>query len=94
MRGVMDYERYWINVNWIKINLWIGTFSDDEKAAFKKLGNERDLCMIAWMTQRWCRIGNPDKKPVVPCDPDLRKAISLMKKLGVPWDRMLPSDYD
>ena len=41
MRGVMDYERYWINANWIKINLWIGTFSEDEKAAFEQPDERR-----------------------------------------------------
>lgn len=47
MRGGMDYERYWINENRIKIDLWIGTFSDDEKAVFNKLGNERDPCITS-----------------------------------------------
>jgi hypothetical protein len=46
------------------------------------------------MTQRLRRFGNPKAQLGIPRDPDLREAVSLMKKLGVPWDRMLPDDYD
>jgi hypothetical protein len=94
MRELTESELGWLNADWIKIAGWIGTFTDDEKAAFEKLGDAGDLCMIAWMTQRLRRFGNPKTKPVIPRDPDLREAVLLMKKLGVPWDRMLPDDYD
>lgn len=94
MRELTESEMGWLNADWIKIAGWTRTFTEDEKAAFEKLGEAQGLCMTAWMTQRLRRFGNPKAKPVIPRDPNLREAVSLMKKLGVPWDRMLPDDYD
>jgi hypothetical protein len=93
MREITERELNWLNSDWIKVAGWIGTFSEDERRAFESLGDACSLCEITWMTQRLAR-RNAYAEPVIPDDPDLREAVQLMKDHGVPWDRMLPDDYD
>jgi hypothetical protein len=45
MRELTESEMGWLNADWIKIAGWTRTFTEDEKAAFDKLGEAQGLCM-------------------------------------------------
>lgn len=81
------------NVDWIKVAGWLRTFSEEERQLlemFKECSGT--LCNRAWLAQRQYRLSHGKRGTEIVTDPDLHKALLLMRAAGIPCDRMHPDD--
>lgn len=81
------------NADWIKVAGWFRTFTDAERQLFETFdGCSSNLCKRAWVAQRQYRLSHGKWGTEIVTDPDLHKALLLMRAAGVPCDRMHPDD--
>jgi len=83
------------NADWIKVAGWFRTFSDEERHLLETLrGCSSSLCNRAWLAQRQYRLSHGKSGTEIVTDPELHKALILMRAAGIPCDRMHPDDEE
>ena len=81
--------------DWLKVAEWLRTFSQEERQLLKSFkGCDSDLCSRAWLAQRQYRLSHGKWGMEILTDPDLHKALLLVRAAGIPCDRMHPDDEE
>ena len=95
LKGVLCLDDSPENADWIKVAGWFRTFSDAERRLLETFrGCSRSLCNRAWLAQREYRLSHGQSGTEIVTDPDLHKALLLMRAAGIPCDRMHPDDEE
>ena len=93
LKGVLCLDNSSENAEWIKVAGWFRTFTDAERQLLDRFeGCSRSLCNRAWLAQRQYRLSHGQSGTEIVTDPDLHKALLLMRAAGIPCDRMHPDD--
>ena len=95
LKGVLCLDNSPDNADWIKVAGWFRTFTDAERQLLDRFqGCSRSLCNRAWLAQREYRLSHAKSGTEIVTNPELHKALLLMRAAGIPCDRMHPDDEE